>query len=139
MPLNIVFMGTPDFAVPCLSRILEDGHRVSGVFTQPDKPVGRHQVLTPPPVKELALERGLSVYQPAKLRDGTALEILQGLNPDFCYQIQETGALHYGDEQMNLGLITSDGLSGQVEGNGEGYGVFMSRLYVLKRANDNEQ
>ena len=82
MPLNIVFMGTPDFAVPCLSRILEDGHRVSGVFTQPDKPVGRHQVLTPPPVKELALERGLSVYQPAKLRDGTALEILQGLNPD---------------------------------------------------------
>ncbi len=64
---------------------------------------------------------------------------LQGLNPDFCYQIQETGALHYGDELMNLGLITSDGLSGQVEGNGEGYGDFMSRLYVLKRANDNEQ
>lgn len=82
MPLNIVFMGTPDFAVPCLSRILEDGHRVAGVFTQPDKPVGRHQVLTPPPVKELALEQGLSVYQPAKLRDGTALEILRGLAPD---------------------------------------------------------
>ncbi len=82
MPLNIVFMGTPDFAVPCLARILEDGHTVKGVFTQPDKPVGRHQTLTPPPVKALALERGLTVYQPAKLRDGTALEILRGLAPD---------------------------------------------------------
>ena len=82
MPLNIVFMGTPDFAVPCLRRILEDGHTVKGVFTQPDKPVGRHQVLTPPPVKTLALEQGLPVYQPVKLRDGTALELLQTLAPD---------------------------------------------------------
>lgn len=82
MPLNIVFMGTPDFAVPCLARILEDGYTVSGVFTQPDKPVGRHQVLTPPPVKKLAQERGIPVYQPAKLRDGTALELLRSLAPD---------------------------------------------------------
>lgn len=82
MPLNIVFMGTPDFAVPCLGRIIGDGYTVSGVFTQPDKPVGRHQTLTPPPVKKLALERGIPVYQPAKLRDGTALEILRGLDPD---------------------------------------------------------
>lgn len=59
---------------------------------------------------------------------------LQGLNPDFCYRNQETGALYYGDELMNLGLITSDGLSGQVEGAGEGYGDFMSRLYLLKKA-----
>ncbi len=58
---------------------------------------------------------------------------LQGLNPDFCYRNQETGALHYGDELMNLGLITSDGQSGQMDGAGEGYGDFMSRLYVLKR------
>ena len=55
------------------------------------------------------------------------------LNPDFCYRNQETGALHYGDELMNLGLITSDGQSGQMDGAGEGYGDFMSRLYVLKR------
>jgi len=82
MPLNVVFMGTPDFAVPCLRRVLEDGHRVKGVFTQPDKPVGRHQVLTPPPVKELALEKGLPVYQPVKLRDGTALALLRELEPD---------------------------------------------------------
>lgn len=82
MPLNIVFMGTPDFAVPCLERIIREGYTVSGVFTQPDKPVGRHQTLTPPPVKKLALEQGIPVYQPAKLRDGTALELLRGLAPD---------------------------------------------------------
>jgi methionyl-tRNA formyltransferase len=79
---KIVFMGTPDFAVPCLARVLEDGYDVRGVFTQPDKPVGRHQTLTPPPVKQLALERGIPVFQPAKLRDGRALEILRGLEPD---------------------------------------------------------
>lgn len=82
MSLRVVFMGTPDFAVPCLSRILEDGYQVPGVFTQPDKPVGRHQTLTPPPVKQLAMERGIPVYQPAKLRDGTALELIKELEPD---------------------------------------------------------
>lgn len=82
MALRIVFMGTPDFAVPCLSRILEDGYQVPAVFTQPDKPVGRHQTLTPPPVKKLALERGIPVHQPAKLRDGIALALLEELAPD---------------------------------------------------------
>ena len=82
MALRIVFMGTPDFAAPCLARILQDGYQVPGVFTQPDKPVGRHQTLTPPPVKRLAMERGIPVYQPAKLRDGTALSLLQELEPD---------------------------------------------------------
>lgn len=82
MALRVVFMGTPDFAVPCLARILEDGYTVPGVFTQPDKPVGRHQTLTPPPVKQLAMEKAIPVYQPAKLRDGTALELLKKLEPD---------------------------------------------------------
>ena len=68
--MRIVFMGTPDFAVPCLAELLEAGHQVCGVFTQPDKPKGRKMVLTPPQVKELALEKGLPVYQPAKMRDG---------------------------------------------------------------------
>ncbi len=79
--MRIVFMGTPDFAVPCLQRILDDGHEVVGVFTQPDKPKGRGYTLCPPPVKVLALRYHLPVYQPAKLRDGTALEILKELNP----------------------------------------------------------
>lgn len=80
--MKIVFMGTPDFAVPSLARILEDGHEVVGVFTQPDKPRGRKMVLTPPPVKVLAQEHGLSVYQPSTLRDGEALETLRQLQPD---------------------------------------------------------
>ena len=53
--MNIVFMGTPQFAVPCLGKILEAGYPVSGVFTQPDKPKGRGDKMGPPPVKELAL------------------------------------------------------------------------------------
>jgi alpha-galactosidase len=58
---------------------------------------------------------------------------LQGLDPDFCYQDQETGKSYFGDELMNLGLITSDPLSGQVEDPNAGYGDFDSRLFVLKR------
>ena len=80
--MRIVFMGTPDFAVPCLQRLLEGGHEVPAVFTQPDKPVGRHAVLTPPPVKQLALSRGIPVYQPTKMRDGTAAALLRELAPD---------------------------------------------------------
>ena len=80
--MRIVFMGTPDFAVPCLQRLLEDGHEVPAVFTQPDKPVGRHAVLTPPPVKQLALSPGIPVYQPTKMRDGTVAALLRELAPD---------------------------------------------------------
>lgn len=80
--MRIVFMGTPDFAVPCLQRLLEDGHEVPAVFTQPDKPVGRHAVLTPPTVKQLALSHGIPVYQPTKMRDGTAAALLRELAPD---------------------------------------------------------
>ena len=80
--MRIVFMGTPDFAVPCLQRLLEDGHEVPAVFTQPDKPVGRHAVLTPPPVKQLALSHGIPVYQPTKMRDGTVAALLRELAPD---------------------------------------------------------
>ena len=80
--MRIVFMGTPDFAVPCLQRLLEDGHEVTAVFTQPDKPAGRHAVLTPPPVKQLALSHGIPVYQPTKMRDGTVAALLRELAPD---------------------------------------------------------
>ena len=80
--MRIVFMGTPDFAVPCLQAVLDDGHEVCGVFTQPDKPKGRGYTLTPPPVKELALKYNLPVYQPNSLRTGEAYEILKELAPD---------------------------------------------------------
>jgi methionyl-tRNA formyltransferase len=75
-------MGTPEFAVPCLQKLIDLGHEVTGVFTQPDKPQGRKMILTPPPVKQLALENGLTVYQPVKMRDGTALEMIKEANPD---------------------------------------------------------
>ncbi len=80
--MRIVFMGTPDFAVPSLQRLLDDGYEIAGVFTQPDKPKGRGYKLAPPPVKELALLHQLPVFQPEKMKDGTALELLQKLAPE---------------------------------------------------------
>lgn len=80
--MNIVFMGTPDFAATSLSALIEAGYNVSAVFTQPDKPVGRHRVLTAPPVKELAIKHNIEVYQPETLRDGKAEEKLRELAPD---------------------------------------------------------
>lgn len=80
--MRIVFMGTPEFAVPSLKALIQD-HEVAGVFCQPDKPVGRHQnKLQPPPVKVCALEHRIPVFQPEKLRDGTALTILKELAPE---------------------------------------------------------
>ena len=80
--MRLIFMGTPDFAVPSLQKLIDCGHEVCGVFTQPDKPKGRKYTLTPPPVKELALQRGLPVYQPNTLRTGEAYEILKELAPE---------------------------------------------------------
>ena len=80
--MRIVFMGTPDFASASLQKLLDEGFDVVGVFTQPDKPKGRGMELAFSPVKELALSHGLPVYQPEKMRDGTALAILQELRPD---------------------------------------------------------
>ena len=79
--MRIVFMGTPDFAVPSLNALADVGHEICGVFTQPDKPKNRGMKLQQSPVKERALELGLNVYQPAKMRDGEALGILQELKP----------------------------------------------------------
>ncbi len=80
--MKIVFMGTPDFAVPSLEAILEAGHEVCGVFTQPDKPKNRGMKLLPPPVKRAAMDHGLPVFQPEQLRDGSALEQLRTLGPE---------------------------------------------------------
>ena len=80
--MRIVFMGTPDFAAASLQKLIDEGFDVVGVFTQPDKPKGRGMELSFSPVKELALRAGLPVYQPEKMRDGTALAILRELRPD---------------------------------------------------------
>lgn len=80
--MNIVFMGTPDFAVPSLLSLVKSEHKVLAVFTQPDKPKGRGYTLTPPPVKVCAAENNIPVYQPEKVKDGTAFEIIKELAPD---------------------------------------------------------
>ena len=80
--MRILFMGTPDFAVASLKRLVEDGHEICGVFTQPDKPKNRGHKMQFPPVKEYALEQGLTVYQPLKMRDGEAFGIVQELAPE---------------------------------------------------------
>lgn len=80
--MRIVFMGTPDFAAASLQRLVDEGFEVVGVFTQPDKPKDRGMKLYPSPVKEVALKVGIPVFQPEKMRDGTALNILKSLSPD---------------------------------------------------------
>lgn len=80
--MRIVFMGTPDFAVPSLQALIDAGHEVCAVFTQPDKPKGRGHALAAPPVKELALRYHLPVYQPKSMKKGPAQEILTQLAPD---------------------------------------------------------
>lgn len=79
---SVVFMGTPAFSVPILRMIHEEGYEVLAVVTQPDRPVGRKKVLTPPPVKEEAVRLGLPVIQPEKLRNSDELEQIIALNPD---------------------------------------------------------
>ena len=80
--MRILFMGTPDFAVPSLEALAAAGHQLVGAFSQPDKPKNRGMKLQPPPVKVCAQGLGVPVFQPAKLRDGTALETIRQLDPE---------------------------------------------------------
>lgn len=80
--MKIVFMGTPDFALPSLQRLIDSEHEVAAVYCQPDKPQGRHFTLTPPPVKVLAQENNIHVCQPATLKDEAAQAELKKFSPD---------------------------------------------------------
>ncbi len=80
--MRIVFMGTPDFAAASLKKLIDKKYDITAVFTQPDKPRDRGMKLSYSPVKELALENNIPVYQPTKLRDGTATELIKSLDPD---------------------------------------------------------
>ena len=80
--MRILFMGTPDIAAECLKALYAAGHEICGVYTRRDKPVGRKQVLTAPPVKEVALEHGTPVFQPRTLRDGGEDENIRTLAPE---------------------------------------------------------
>lgn len=80
--MKVVFMGTPEFARTALEAIVDAGHNVIGVITQPDKPKNRGHKLTPPPVKEAALAMGIPVYQPTTLKDGSFNDTLDAMDPD---------------------------------------------------------
>lgn len=80
--MKILFMGTPEFAVPCLKALLDNGHEVCGVVTQPDKPQGRGHKLTPPPVKVLAAEHGIEVFQPDTLKNFAFKDEIDRLAPE---------------------------------------------------------
>ena len=80
--MRIVFMGTPDYAAVTLQKLIDKKYDIAAVFAQPDKPVGRKQILTPPATKVLALEHNIPIYQPKTLRDGEAYNILTQINPD---------------------------------------------------------
>ena len=80
--MRVVFMGTPDFSVGTLRELAKAGHEIAGVISQPDKPKGRGKNLQPTPVKEAAMELGLPVYQPKKVRDPEFIQVMKELNPD---------------------------------------------------------
>ena len=133
--MRIVFMGTPDFAVPSLEALVAAGHQVCGVFSQPDKPVGRHQnKLQPTPVKVCAMEHGIPVFQPTTLRDGEALTQLKELNPELvvvaaygrvlpdemlelppkgCINVHSSLLPHYrGSAPINWAVVNGDKITG---------------------------
>ena len=80
--MRIVFMGTPEIAATCLRRLCDDGHEIAAVYTKPDTPKGRGHKLTRSPVKELAVERGIPVYQPTTFREDAVVEELAALKPE---------------------------------------------------------
>lgn len=80
--MKLVFMGTPDYAARTLEALIKSKHEIAAVFAQPDKPVGRKQILTPPPTKVLALENNIPVFQPNSVKTKETLDILNEINPD---------------------------------------------------------
>ncbi len=82
--MRVVFMGTPDIAATCLKKIIADGFRVVGVYTQPDRPKGRGMKMVMSPVKEVALARDIPVFQPENFREEEAVQQLRDLKPDIC-------------------------------------------------------
>ena len=75
-------MGTPEFALPSLEKLIEEKYDICAVFTKPDKPQGRKRIITPPPVKVFAQEHGLQVFQPEKLKIRETYDLIKSLNPD---------------------------------------------------------
>lgn len=110
---TVIFMGTPDFAVPTLQRLIDE-HDVIGVVTQPDRPVGRKQQLQQPPIKQVALAQGIPVYQPEKLRKREAIEPLRAMGVPDVYIVAAFGQIlpqsvldipHHGSINVHASLL----------------------------------
>lgn len=134
MSLRIVFMGTPDFAVPSLSALIENGYDVVGVFCQPDRPKGRGHKLAACPVKETALAAGIPVFQPERIKREEGVNALRALAPDLCVtaafgqllsqeilDVPPLGTInvhssllpkHRGSAPINWSIIKGDGVTG---------------------------
>ena len=82
MQVKIVFMGTPDFAVPSLRMLIQEGYDIAAVVTQPDRPKGRKKTLTAPPIKQEAEKHGLSVLQPQRLKNSPEVDQIKAWRPD---------------------------------------------------------
>ena len=98
--MRIVFMGTPDFAAASLKKLIDEKYDIAAVFTQPDKPRNRGMQLSYSPIKQLALDNDIPVYQPTKLRDGAAAELIKSLNPDILVVVAYGRILP--DEMLNI-------------------------------------
>ena len=98
--MRIVFMGTPDFAAASLKKLIDEKYDIAAVFTQPDKPRNRGMQLSYSPVKQFALDNDIPVYQPTKLRDGAAAELIKSLNPDILVVVAYGRILP--DEMLNI-------------------------------------
>ena len=90
--MKIVFMGTPQAAVPSFERILSDGHEIAAVYTQPDRPSGRGNKIVVSPVKAFALEHGIAVLQPAKIRTSEALEEFRSFAEQLHFNMEHSSA-----------------------------------------------
>ena len=80
--MKIIYMGTPDFAVPTLQKLIDSEHSIEAVFTQPDKPKGRGHKMQFSPVKELAVAHDIPVHQPLTLKDESVIELIKNIDPD---------------------------------------------------------
>ena len=107
--MRILFMGTPDIAAECLKALYAAGHDICAVYTRRDKPVGRKQVLTAPPVKEVALAHGTPVFQPRTLRDGSEDENIRALAPELIVVVA------YGCINLHVSLLPKNRGSAPVQ------------------------
>ena len=105
--MRILFMGTPDIAAECLKALYAAGHEICGVYTRRDKPVGRKQVLTAPPVKEVALAHGTPVFQPRTLRDGSEDENIRALAPELIVVVAYGCIQHENDHLDGITIMES--------------------------------